>query len=218
VTGDTKVVNRGKGDKVFITTTGIGLVDRPTRLSADRARPGDKIVLSGFVGDHGITILSQRENLEFESSLSSDCAALHTLIASMLDEAEAAGAIEGIRVMRDPTRGGVATVLNEIAVRSRVGMVLRESAIPVRDAVRGACELLGLDPLYVANEGKLVALVAPEIADRVLAAMQRHPLGADSCIIGEVVEQPAGMVLMKTSVGGTRVVDVLFGEQLPRIC
>jgi hydrogenase expression/formation protein HypE len=218
VTGDTKVVNRGKGDKVFITTTGIGLIDRATQLSADRARPGDKILLSGYIGDHGITILSQRENLEFESTLESDCAALHGLVGAMLDEAEAAGGLEGVRVMRDPTRGGVGTVLNEIAVRSHAGMVLRENRIPVRDTVRGACEMLGLDPLYVANEGKLVAIVAPEIADRVLSAMQQHPLGADSCIIGEVLDQPAGMVLMKTSVGGTRVVDVLFGEQLPRIC
>ena len=216
VTGDTKVVNRGKGDKVFITTTGIGVVDRGTQLSADLARPGDKILLSGFIGDHGITILSQRENLEFESTLESDCAALHGLVGAMLDAA--AGAVEDFRVMRDPTRGGVATVLNEIAGRSRVGMVLRENEIPVRASVRGACEMLGLDPLYVANEGKLVAIVAPEIADRVLAAMKRHPLGAESHIIGEVVQQPAGMVLMKTSVGGTRVVDVLFGEQLPRIC
>lgn len=218
VTGDTKVVNRGKGDKVFITTTGIGLVDPGTRLSADRARPGDRILLSGYIGDHGITILSQRENLEFESALESDCAALHGLVKAMLDEAEAAGALEGIRVMRDPTRGGVATVLNEMAGLSRVGMVLREQEIPVRDAVRGACEMLGFDPLYVANEGKLVAIVAPEIAERVLGSMRRHPLGADSRMIGEIVEQHAGMVLMKTSVGGTRVVDVLFGEQLPRIC
>jgi hydrogenase expression/formation protein HypE len=216
VTGDTKVVNRGKGDKVFITTTGIGIVDRGTRMSADRARPGDKILLSGYIGDHGITILSQRENLEFESALESDCAALNGLVDAMLDAA--AGDVDGFRVMRDPTRGGVATVLNEIAGRSRVGMILRESAIPVRDAVRGACEMLGLDPLYVANEGKLVAVVASEIADRVLAAMKNHPLGAESCVIGEVVEQHAGMVLMKTGVGGTRVVDVLFGEQLPRIC
>ena len=218
VTGDTKVVNRGKGDKVFITTTGIGLVDRGTQLSADRARPGDKILLSGYIGDHGITILSQRENLEFESALESDCAALNGLVDAMLDEAAAANALDGFRVMRDPTRGGVATVLNEIAGRSKAGMELRETQIPVRDAVRGACEMLGLDPLYVANEGKLVAIVAPQIADRVLAVMQRHPLGAESRIIGEVVEQHPGMVLMKTSVGGTRVVDVLFGEQLPRIC
>ena len=218
VTGDTKVVNRGKGDKVFITTTGIGVIDRPTQLSADRARPGDKILLSGTIGDHGITILSQREGLEFESALASDCAALHELIAGMLDAAEHGGDLLGMRVMRDPTRGGVATVLNEIADRSGVGMLLRESEIPVRDEVRGACEMLGLDPLYVANEGKLVAVVSAEIADRVLEAMQRHPLGAEARIIGEVTEQPAGMVLMKTGVGGTRVVDVLFGEQLPRIC
>jgi hydrogenase expression/formation protein HypE len=218
VTGDTKVVNRGKGDKVFITTTGIGLMDRPTQLSADRVRPGDRILLSGYIGDHGITILSQREGLEFQSDLASDCAPLHELIRHMLDEAEASGNLPGLRVMRDPTRGGVATVLNEIAVRSGVGMVMRESQIPVRDEVRGACEVLGLDPLYVANEGKLVAIVAPQLADRVLAAMRRHPLGAEARIIGEVVDQPRGMVLMKTSVGGTRVVDVLFGEQLPRIC
>ena len=218
VTGDTKVVNRGKGDKVFITTTGIGVIERPTQLSADRARPGDKILLSGTIGDHGITILSQREGLEFESALASDCAALHELIAGMLDAAEESGDLLGMRVMRDPTRGGVATVLNEIADRSGVGMLLRESEIPVRDEVRGACEMLGLDPLYVANEGKLVAVVAAEIADRVLEAMQRHPLGAEARIIGEVTEQPTGMVLMKTGVGGTRVVDVLFGEQLPRIC
>jgi hydrogenase expression/formation protein HypE len=216
VTGDTKVVNRGKGDKVFITTTGIGVVPTGVRMSADRARPGDKILLSGFIGDHGITILSQREGLEFESALESDCAALNGLVDAMLEAA--GGEVEGFRVMRDPTRGGVATVLNEIAGRSRVGMVLKESAIPVRDAVRGACELLGLDPLYVANEGKLVAVVAPEIADRVLGAMRKHPLGAGAQAIGEAVEQHPGMVLMKTGVGGTRVVDVLFGEQLPRIC
>ena len=215
VTGDTKVVNRGKGDKVFITTTGIGVVPPGVRMSADAARPGDKILLSGSIGDHGITILSQREGLEFESTLESDCAALNGLVDAML---EAAGGGAGFRVMRDPTRGGVATVLNEIAGRSRVGMVLDERAIPVRDAVRGACEMLGLDPLYVANEGKLIAVVAPEDADRVLAAMQQHPLGKESRIIGEVVERHPGMVLMKTGVGGTRVVDVLFGEQLPRIC
>ncbi|HKO10864.1 MAG TPA: AIR synthase-related protein, partial [Acidobacteriaceae bacterium] len=187
-------------------------------LSADRTRPGDKILLSGTIGDHGITILSQREGLEFESALASDCAALHELIAGMLDAAEDGGDLLGMRVMRDPTRGGVATVLNEIADRSGVGMLLRENEIPVRDEVRGACEMLGLDPLYVANEGKLVAVVSAEIADRVLGAMRRHPLGAEARIIGEVTEQPAGMVLMKTGVGGTRVVDVLFGEQLPRIC
>lgn len=218
VTGDTKVVNRGKGDQVFITTTGIGVFDRGTHLSADRARPGDKILLSGYVGDHGITILSQRENLQFEGALESDCASLQDLVKRMLDAAEAVGKTDGVRCMRDPTRGGVATTLNEIAGRSRVGMMLHEEAIPVRDAVRGACEVLGLDPLYVANEGKLVAVVAPELAASVLASMQAHPLGRYSCIIGEVVEPHPGMVLMKTCIGGTRVVDVLFGEQLPRIC
>ncbi len=218
VTGDTKVVNRGKGDKVFITTTGIGLIERPIHPSANRARPGDKILLSGYIGDHGITILSQRENLEFEGVLASDCAPLNGLVDAMLVEAEAAGLPDGIRCMRDPTRGGIATVLNEIAARSRVGMVIREAEIPVRETVRGACEVLGLDPLYVANEGKLVAVVAPEIADRLLARMRSHPLGADSRILGEVSEQPPGMVLMKTAIGGTRVVDTLFGEQLPRIC
>jgi hydrogenase expression/formation protein HypE len=218
VTGDTKVVNRGKGDKVFITTTGIGVFDRPTQISADRAQPGDKVILSGYIGDHGITILSQRENLEFEGCLVSDCAALNCLVSEMLDAAEAAGNLKGIRCMRDPTRGGVATTLNEIAGLSRVGIALQESVIPVRDSVRGACEVLGLDPMYVANEGKLVAVVAPEIADAVLTSMRSHPLGRDAVLIGEIVEKPPGMVLMKTSIGGTRVVDVLFGEQLPRIC
>ena len=216
VTGDTKVVNRGKGDKIFITTTGIGVVPRGVNLSADRARAGDKILLSGYIGDHGITILSQREGLEFESTLESDCAGLQGLVREMMDEI--GDEIDGLRVMRDPTRGGVATTLNEIAGRSKIGMLLREDAIPVRETVRGACEVLGLDPLYVANEGKLVAVVAPELAERVLARMRKHPLGRESAIIGEVVEAHAGMVLMKTVVGGTRVVDVMFGEQLPRIC
>jgi len=218
VTGDTKVVNRGKGDKVFITTTGIGVVERPIHLSADRCRPGDRILVSGYVGDHGITILSQREGLELECALESDCAALHELVEEMLGAAEACGNPQGIRCMRDPTRGGVATTLNEIAARSRVGMTIEEDSIPVRDEVRGACELLGLDPLFVANEGKLAAIVAPEIAERVLERMQRHALGSESRIIGQVTGEHAGMVLMKTSVGGMRVVDRLFGEQLPRIC
>src|ERR1700757_5038891 len=218
VTGDTKVVNKGKGDQVFITTTGIGQVAPDVQLSSDRAQPGDKILLSGYIGDHGITILSQRENLEFEADLSSDCAALNGLVDAMLDEVKGAGSANAIRCMRDPTRGGVASVLNEIAGRSRVGMVLEEDTIPVRDTVRGACEMLGLDPLYVANEGKLVAIVSAEIAARVLDRMKNHPLGKESRMIGQVLETPAGMVLMKTSVGGTRVVDTLFGEQLPRIC
>lgn len=218
VTGDTKVVNRGKGDKIFITTTGIGIIEQATEMSANRARPGDKVILSGFIGDHGIVILSQRENLGFESELQSDCAPLNGLVRQMIDAAASANCLEGMRSMRDPTRGGVATVLNEIAVKSGVGVTLQESAIPVRESVRGACELLGLDPLYVANEGKLVAVVAPEIADRLVERMRKHPLGAESRIIGEITAAPEGMVLMKTGIGGTRVVDVLFGEQLPRIC
>lgn len=213
VTGDTKVVNRGKGDQMFITTTGIGHLTTGVELSADRARPGDAIILSGYIGDHGITILSQREGLDFEADLASDCAALNGLTAVMLDEAP-----QAIRCMRDPTRGGVASTLNEIAKRSRVGMMIGEDTIPVRDTVRGACEMLGLDPLYVANEGKLIAIVAADAAPQVLQRMRSHSLGLDSNIIGHVTESPEGMVLMKTSVGGTRVVDTLFGEQLPRIC
>jgi hydrogenase expression/formation protein HypE len=218
VTGDTKVVNRGKGDQVFITTTGIGQVAPDVQLSADRARPGDKILLSGYIGDHGITILSQRENLEFEADLRSDCAALNDLVEAMFDEARAAGAPAAIRCLRDPTRGGVASTLNEIAGRSGVGVKIEEDAIPVRDTVRGACEMLGLDPLYVANEGKLLAVVAADVAPQVLDRMKNHPLGRESRMIGQVLDGPKGMVLMKTSIGGTRVVDTLFGEQLPRIC
>lgn len=224
VTGDTKVVNRGKGDKVFITTTGIGVIDRPVNISADRARPGDKIILSGFVGDHGMAIMSQRENLEFEGAIESDCAPLHGLVSAMLDAqpeptTNGGGTASGaIRCLRDPTRGGVATTLNEIAGRSHVGMNLVESAIPVRETVKGACEILGLDPLYVANEGKLVAIVSRDIADGILERMRKHPLGAEAVVIGEVVAEHPGMVLMKTEIGGTRVLDVMFGEQLPRIC
>jgi len=212
VTGDTKVVNRGKGDKVFIATTGIGVVEKPANISASLARPGDKIILSGYIGDHGMAILSQRENLEFEGVIESDCAALHALVADMLEVSC------DIHSLRDPTRGGVATVLNEIAHHSGVGMLLRETEIPVRDSVRGACELLGLDPLYVANEGKLVAIVPPDVADAIVNRMHRNPLGCDARVIGEVVDAHPRMVLMKTEIGGTRVLDTLFGEQLPRIC
>jgi hydrogenase expression/formation protein HypE len=218
VTGDTKVVNRGKGDQVFITTTGIGLVDNGVSLSAERARPGDKIILSGYIGDHGMAIMSQRENLEFEGSIVSDCALLHTLVATMLATPPSRNQSDLIHCLRDPTRGGVATTLNEIAKRAHVGMSLREQSIPVRESVKGACELLGFDPLYVANEGKLVAIVAPEIADSVLRQMQLHDLGRDASIIGDVVAEHPGMVLMKTTIGGSRVLDVMFGEQLPRIC
>jgi hydrogenase expression/formation protein HypE len=217
VTGDTKVVNRGKADKVFIITTGIGVVERDVNISANRAQPGDRIILSGTIGDHGMTIMSQRENLEFEGSIESDCASVHELVAQMLDT-PTTGNSNFIHCMRDPTRGGVATTLNEIAKASNVGMLLQEDSIPVRESVRGACEVLGLDPLYVANEGKLLAVVTPEIADAVLARMRQHELGKDAAIIGEVVVDHPGMVLMKTGIGGTRVMDVMFGEQLPRIC
>ena len=217
VTGDTKVVNRGKGDQVFITTTGLGVIDRPVEISADRARPGDKIILSGFIGDHGMAIMSQRENLEFEGAIESDCAPLHGLVNAMLEVTGSDG-LATIHCLRDPTRGGVATTLNEIAGRSQVGMLLQESDIPVRETVRGACEVLGLDPLYVANEGKLVAIVAADTADEIVQHMRRHPLGGEAVVIGEVVTDHAGMVLMKTEIGGTRILDVMFGEQLPRIC
>lgn len=212
VAGDTKVVNRGKGDKVFISTTGIGVVEGQVNISADRAQAGDKIILSGYIGDHGMAILSQREHLEFEGVIESDCAALHELVRDMI----AAGA--NIHCLRDPTRGGVATVLNEIAQRSHVGMLLRETQIPVRDTVRGACEILGLDPLYVANEGKLIAMVSAQDASAMLDRMHNNPLGRDACVIGEVVGEHTGMVLMQTEIGGTRILDTLFGEQLPRIC
>ncbi len=217
VTGDTKVVNRGKGDKVFITTTGIGVIEGDVHISADRARPGDQIILSGYIGDHGMAIMSQREGLEFEGAIASDCASLHGLVATMLST-PAADAADFIHCLRDPTRGGAATTLNEIAKRAGVGMLLREQSIPVRESVKGACEVLGLDPLYVANEGKLLAVVAPEMAHAVLRQMQQHPLGHDAAIIGEVIAEHPGMVLMKTGIGGTRVLDVMFGEQLPRIC
>jgi hydrogenase expression/formation protein HypE len=213
VTGDTKVVNRGKGDKIFITTTGIGILEGNVSVSADRAIPGDKIIVSGYIGDHGMAIMSQRENLEFEGTIESDCAPLHGLVQAMMQ----AGA-ENIHCLRDPTRGGLATTLNEIAARSRVGMKLREDSVPIRETVRGACEILGLDPLYVANEGKLVAVVAAEAAENVLDKMREHPLGVAAVIIGKMVAEHSGMVLMKTEIGGTRVLDVMFGEQLPRIC
>jgi hydrogenase expression/formation protein HypE len=216
VTGDTKVVDRGKGDQIFVNTTGIGVIPDGVNISADRAQPGDAILLSGYLGDHGMAIMSQREGLEFEGAIESDCASLNTLVAAML--ATASPEPDFLHCLRDPTRGGAATTLNEIAKRAKVGMLLRESAIPIRESVRGACEVLGLDPLYVANEGKLLAAVRADAATAVLAQMRAHPLGQDAAIIGEVVATHPGMVLMKTEVGGTRVLDVMFGEQLPRIC
>lgn len=213
VTGDTKVVEKGKGDGVFISTTGLGVVPNGVDVGGANARPGDVLLLSGTIGDHGVAVLSQRESLEFETTIASDSAALHTLVAAMLEAAPA-----GVRVLRDPTRGGLATTLNEIARQSGVGMLLEEAAIPVLPQVDAACELLGLDPLYVANEGKLVAVCAPEAADAVLAAMRAHPLGAAAVRIGSVTEDPHHFVQMATRFGGRRVVDWLSGEQLPRIC
>lgn len=212
VTGDTKVVERGKGDGVFITTTGIGVVPEGIAISGDRARPGDAILINGHIGDHGVAILSQRENLGFETALQSDSAALHGLVADMI------AAVPDIHCLRDPTRGGLATTLNELAQQSGVGMRVRETDIPVREAVSAACELLGLDPCYVANEGKLVAICPANEADTLLAAMHAHPLGEHAAIIGEVVEDPLGFVQMQTRFGGERLLDWLTGEQLPRIC
>jgi len=212
VTGDTKVVEKGSGDGLFVNTSGIGLVPPGVRLSADQARPGDCVLLSGTIGDHGITILSQREGLEFESSVASDTAALHTLVSDMFLASPA------IRCLRDPTRGGLSSALNEIAVRSGVGIELEEATIPVRDEVQGACEMLGLDPLYVANEGKLVAIVDSASADALLEAMQRHPLGRDARIIGKVTGAHPAMVTLRTRLGTSRIVDLLSGDQLPRIC
>jgi len=223
VTGDTKVVEKGKGDGLFINTTGVGVVHAGLELSANRARPGDKVVLSGSIGDHGIAILAQREGLEFESAITSDSAALHTLVAEMMEVNSHFSQNRGevghpIRCMRDPTRGGLSSALNEIAEQSQVGIELDEQAIPVRDEVKGACEMLGLDPLYVANEGKLIAIVEPDAADALVAVMRRHPLGKDARVIGTVGERNAGMVTMRTALGTTRIVDMLAGDQLPRIC
>jgi len=213
VTGDTKVVEAGKGDGVFITTTGIGVVPEGISIGGDRARPGDAILLSGTIGDHGMAVMSQRESLAFGSEIVSDTAALHGLVAAML-----AAAPDDVRVLRDPTRGGLATTLNEIAAQSGVGMLIDEAAIAVRGQVQAACEFLGLDPLYVANEGKLVAVVSAAAADAALRAMRAHPLGRDAVLIGSVVDDAHRFVQMRTRFGGKRVVDWLSGDQLPRIC
>ncbi len=212
VTGDTKVVEKGKGDGVFINTTGVGVVPEGVEVSGDRARPGDAILVSGTMGDHGVAIMSLRENLSFETTIRSDTAALHGLVAAMV------GAVPSVHCLRDPTRGGLATTLNEIARQSRCGMRLEETAIPVRPEVAAACELLGLDPLYCANEGKLIAICAAQDASALLGAMRGHPLGRDAAKIGEVVEDPHHFVQMRTGFGGSRMVDWLAGEQLPRIC
>jgi hydrogenase expression/formation protein HypE len=212
VTGDTKVVEAGKGDGVFITTTGIGVVPEGVQISGDRAQPGDRILVSGPIGEHGVAVMACRESLDFASNVRSDTAALHTLVAAMVAVAP------GIHVLRDPTRGGLATTLNEIAHASRAGMTLEETSIPVKREVAAACEFLGLDPLYVANEGKLVCICAGDDAKRVLAAMRAHPLGSEAAVIGEVTGDPGHFVQMKTVLGGRRMVDWLTGEQLPRIC
>jgi hydrogenase expression/formation protein HypE len=213
VTGDTKVVERGKADGVFIATTGIGIVPPGLVLSGDRARPGDQVIISGNIGDHGVAVMSRRSNLGFETELQSDSAALHGLVGVMV-----AAAGPSIRLLRDPTRGGLAATLNEIAQQSCVGFLIEEAAIPVRAEVAAACELLGLDPLTVANEGKLVAIVAPEAAADLLAVMRAHPLGADAARIGVVTRDDQRFVQMTTASGGGRIVDWLAGEQLPRIC
>ena len=212
IAGDTKVVERGGADGVFINTTGIGRVREGIFLSANQAKPGDAILVSGTLGDHGIAILAEREGLQFETQVTSDSAALHTLVEALLE------GTRKIRCMRDPTRGGLSSTLNEIAASSRVGMELEETAIPVREEVRGACEMLGLDPLYVANEGKMVAIVAASAAQDALRALQGHPLGKGARIIGRVTAEHAKMVVMRTPFGTTRIVDMLAGDQLPRIC
>ena len=212
VTGDTKVVERGSADQFFINTSGIGLMRKGVDVSPERIRVGDRILVSGTLGDHGMAVLSAREGLHFEGDLRSDCAALNGLIARMMEVSS------GIRFMRDPTRGGLASTLNEIVEGRDFGLVIEENALPIRDSVRGLCELLGFDPLYVANEGKVVAVVAPEDAEALTEAMRNHPLGREACVIGTVEETWKGRVGMKTAVGGTRVVDMLVGDQLPRIC
>jgi hydrogenase expression/formation protein HypE len=212
VTGDTKVVDRGKGDQIFITTTGVGLVPDGRTLSIASARPGDRVLVSGTLGDHGVAILSVREGLAFETVLESDSAPLNGLVLAMLE------ACPAIRCMRDPTRGGLASTLNELASASRVGVEIDERRVPLRDEVRGACEILGLDPLYVANEGKLMAVAPPELAPSLLEVMRAHPLGRNAADIGRVVAGHPGEVLVTSSVGGERVLAMLAGEQLPRIC
>jgi hydrogenase expression/formation protein HypE len=212
VTGDTKVVPKGAADLIFVNTSGVGVIADGINISGKNARPGDKIILSGTIADHGMTILAQRSELAFDAQISSDTAALNGLVQAMMS------VCQDIHTLRDPTRGGLATTLKEIALQSSVGIRIRERNIPVKDAVLGLCELLGFDPLYVANEGKLVACVAGAQADAVLSVVKAHSLGGNAAIIGEVVETPPGQVLLETGIGGIRIVDMLAGEQLPRIC
>ena len=212
IAGDTKVVNRGQADKLFITTAGVGIIPAGVDISGSNAKPGDKVLLSGTIGDHGMAIMSQREGLRFSMGLQSDCAPLNRLVSEMLS------ASSRIHCLRDPTRGGLATTLNELAWQSRVGIVIEEAMIPVKPEVKAACELLGLDPMYIANEGKLVAIVEAVDADRVLACMRKNTYGKDAAIIGEVIAERPGKVIMKTKLGPSRIVDMLTGELLPRIC
>ncbi len=212
VTGDTKVVERGKGDGVFITTTGIGIVPEKVHISGHQAKPGDQVILSGCIGDHGVAIMAHRNNLQFQTSIQSDTAALHDLVACMVT------AVPDIHCLRDPTRGGLATTLNELALQSDVGFLIDESKIPIRREVASACELLGLDALYVANEGKLIAICPAHKTEQLLVVMRSHPLGAHAEVIGEVIEDSRHFVQLKTKLGGMRIVDWLAGEQLPRIC
>jgi len=212
VTGDTKVVPNGAADKIFINTSGIGIVSEQIDISGSNAIPGDKIIISGTIADHGITILTQREELSFDSPISSDTASLNDMVKRMLSVCET------IHVLRDPTRGGVGTTLNEIATQSKVGMRIYEELIPVKKSVAGICELLGFDPLYIANEGKLISCVPAEHAETVLSAIRKDSSGKDACIIGEVINLHPGKVVMETRIGGERIVDMLTGDQLPRIC
>lgn len=218
VTGDTKVVQRGSADKIFINTSGIGVIESSAHISASRAQIGDKVILSGTLGDHGTTIMIARGELELETEIESDTAPLHSLVKDMLDEAAGIATVDAIHCLRDPTRGGMATTLNEIALSSEVYIQINEDRILVREEVKGACEILGLDPLYVANEGKLLAIVSADIAEQLVARMKENLYGREACIIGEVKAEPQGIVAMVTGFGGTRIVDMLVGEQLPRIC
>ena len=213
VTGDTKVVERGKGDGIYINISGIGMIPPGIEIAPRRAQPGDLVLINGPIAQHGIAIMSVREGLSFETTIESDSASLHDLVTSVL-----AAAGEQVHVLRDPTRGGLSSTLNEIAVQAKVGIRLSETSIPINEEVRGACEILGLDPLYVANEGKCLLIVAPEAGETVLAALRRHPLGREAAIIGEVVAVHPGRVVMRSRIGGQRIVDMLSGEQLPRIC
>lgn len=212
VTGDTKVVPRGACDKLFITVAGIGVIREGLQLAAHAAQPGDVVLVNGLLGDHGVAILAARGEMALDCTIESDCAPLHELISALLARAP------GVRCLRDATRGGIATVLNEIAQASGVGIEIEEAHCPIREQVRGFCEILGLDPLYLANEGKIVAVVAPEDANAALAAMQAHPLGVDARVVGRVTQGQGGRVVMRTLLGGSRIVDMLVGEQLPRIC